>query len=400
MEKQELVDFIKDHLYDDPVSLRLSKHKFKGSIDLEFAITQIRARRKFNKKLSRLIDNSAFLFPDLLSGEQASHQAVAIFHASLLQDAKNIIDLTSGLGIDTFAFASIDGTTIKALDIIAEKTKVLKENALSLGLQNIEAINQEAFSYINNNNNSFDLIFVDPARRDASKNRVYNLLDCSPDVISFQDILLSRASRVLIKASPLLDITRTLKDFKNIASIRTVGVKGECKEVLIELSNNTGSSILLEAVNLDNEGNILSKFSITPEEVSSQPRYIKNRTEIFEDSKQELYLLEPSAMVMKLAPWSKISEEFNALKFDKSSHLFVSGTKPSNFPGRVTRIIRQIKKSDWKSFAGFPASVVSKNHPLSSEEIRKSLKLKEGDNNFIYASRIDSKNIILLSEVC
>ena len=103
-------------------------------------------------------------------------------------------------------------------------------------------------------------------------------------------------------------------------------------------------------------------------------------------------------MIMKIAPWETICEKFSAKKIGKSSHLFISSSLPDNFPGRVTEIEKILKKQDRKSLSGFPASIISRNYPLSADEIRKSLKIKEGDNNFIYATRIEDKPIMILTK--
>lgn len=427
--------FIHQNSDRDVNSLRLSMKKGHYDFDTELALTQIECRQKYRTKLHDFLENPDFLFPDTVSGEQASHQAVARYHASLAEGYSRILDMTAGLGIDAFSFAKT-GAEVTAIELNPAKAEILKKNVTTLNLPNLTAINADSISYLKDDferripsmegkpltTQSQDLermtsgyksmIFIDPARRDATNKRVYNLRDCSPDVLENQELLLKFAEKVLIKASPLLDITQTIKDFPAISAIRTVGVKGECKEVLIELSKvkpesgkpvmteeeqetskeKSGSGILLEAINLDTDGRILSKFQTR---TSSSQTF--NTLQSL-PSNEPSYLLEPSAMVMKLAPWEEIGNRYNAEKLGKSSHLFITDTLPQEFPGRVTKILKVIKKQDRKSLAGLPASVISRNHPLKAEEIRKTFKLKEGDQYFIYATRIGDLPIIFLSE--
>lgn len=392
--------FINDNLKKDPLSLRLKCNRENFDFDLELAITQIACRNKFRGKLEEFISNPLFLFPDILSGEQSSHQAVAKYHASLIGQSKTVLDMTGGLGIDALTFAR-NQCEVTVVELNKEKADILNKNSHILGLENFKVINADSCEVLAQTSIIYDCIFVDPARRNSNNQRVYNLHDCSPDILKLQDMMLSKSKRIFIKASPLLDISQTIVDFPRIKAIRAIGVKGECKEILIELNPELlpGESrmILTEAINLDNNGNIIS--------VLSTERYLKpgnENTNLFylseDDLKPGVFILEPSAMVMKLNPWAKICKDYNAKKFGVSSHLFISNDLPINFPGRVTKFDRFLTKKDRKSLIGFPASVVSKNHPLSSETIRNNFKLREGDDNFIYATRIENKPVFLLTQ--
>lgn len=391
-------EFIELNAGTDINKLILSQKNKVHSFDLKDAILQIECRKKYQGKLSKFITGTHFLFPDSISGEQSSHQAIAFYHSSLASSCKNILDMTCGLGIDSLSFAHA-GINVTAIDIDPHKVSTLNKNAATLGSTLLKAFSAESIEFLRNSNENYDLIFVDPSRRDDSNKRLYNLKDCSPDIIENQNLLLQHSSKVLIKASPLLDISKTLKDFHNISAIRLVGVKGECKEILVELSSdNSLNTILFEAIDLDNEGSFISSFSkkIPIKETVEKEQYVNFALE--EDLKPGNFLLEPSAMMMKLAFWEDICIIYNAKKIGKSSHLFVTDKLPKDFPGRVTKIDKCLTKKDRKSLCGFPASVVSRNYPLSSDEIRKSLKLKEGDENFLYATRLGKYPILLLTK--
>lgn len=389
----EFIDFYKK---ENPNKLRLAINKDKFSFDPEFAIIQIACRQKYKHKLRNFLSDPFFTFPDEISGEQASHQAVAKFHSSLIGKQQTILDLTAGLGIDALTFA-LNGNDVWAIEINETKASTLLNNTKLFNLSNLEVIHDNAVNFLETTNLHFDIIFIDPSRRSTDKKRLYNLHDCNPDVIGLQNSLLSHASKVLIKASPLLDISQTIKDFPNISKIRAIGVKGECKEILIELNstvnkNINDETIICEAINLDENGNIISSFLCQNDQFGN---VLYASSDFLKDG---AYILEPSAMIMKLAPWGEICKRYEAFKFGKNSNIFISFNVPTNFPGRVTQFQKLIKKQDRKSLKDFPASVVSKNYPLSSEEIRKELKLKEGDQNFIYATKLDDKPLMFLSK--
>lgn len=394
---KEFFDFIADNKNIDPNTLRLSLSKKNFGFDLDFALTQIECRKKHNIKLKDLLINPYFLFPDNLSGEQASHQAIAKFHSSLVTGGAKILDMTAGLGIDACYFAK-NANKVDAVELNPKKSEILNYNANLLGLRNLKVINGDSVNFLKETQDIYDLIFVDPARRDPNNKRLYNLHDCNPDIIANQELLLSKASEVLIKSSPMLDISQTIRDFRNISTIMAIGVKGECKEILIKLNSKldiNNPSIIAEAIDLDNDGFSISRFSInySPQiKESHEIRYLSTLQSI-----EGKYLLEPNAMVMKLSPWTEICNVFQSYKLAGSSHLFVSSEKPSGFPGRVTKIEQVLTNKDRKSISGLPASVISRNHPQSSDELRRILKLKEGDTNFIYATRVGNNPIMLLT---
>ena len=402
-------NFIESNRNSDIFSLKLKRDKFPEDFPLDFCLLQIDARKKYSHKLKSFISNPKFLFPDSISGEQTSHQAVSKFHASLINQNNIVLDMTGGLGIDSMSIAS-SAQKVISIEIDENKANILKHNAEILGYKNLEIINDDSTRFIKNSNHNYDIIFVDPSRRGSNNQRLYNLKDCIPDIVSLQDILFQKTNKIIIKASPLIDITQILRDFRGVNKISVIGVNGECKEILIEAQKeyyrNSSSTynIICDAVNLDIDGNIIFHNSFD---------YLFNGIKLYEitdsenniieylglkDSLEDKYILEPSAMIMKIAPWNFICNHYKAKKFGPSTHLFLSEKFPENFPGRVTQIKKLLKKQDRKALKNFPATVICKNYPLTSESLRTSLKLIEGTENFIYAGKIEDKPIIILSK--
>ena len=389
----EFYNFIDENCNNDTVALRLKYHGRESSFNIDFAILQIECRKKTKTKLKDFINNPEFLFPDTLAAEQSSHQAIARYHAALSGKVTSLLDMTAGLGIDTLTLTSA-ARKIVAIDLDCHRIEILKHNAKSKAMCDLDAICGDSIEYLKNTDNTFDIIFVDPSRRDARSNRLYNLRDCCPDIIENRNLIYSHAKRVLVKASPMLDIHQTLIDLPDIISIKAVGVKGECKEILIDILPRRceNSPVEMEAINLDSDGTITSSFRISTSDPEMPLIYAKES-----DILRGAYLLEPSAMVMKLSPWNAICHRFNAKKLGKSSHLFICRENPEGFPGRVTKIEKILKKKDLHDLEGMEATVVSRNHPLSAAVLRKELCLKEGEMNFIYATRSGDKPIFILS---
>lgn len=402
---EESAAFISKHSNEDPRSLLLKFHGRDLGFDIDFAILQIECRRKTARKLAPFLKHKEFLFPTAISAEQASHSAIANFHASLIPSGASLLDMTAGLGIDMLTMA-LKSSEVWAIELDPFKCEVLRHNSDITGNGNIRLINADSIEWLNNSGLIFDTIFIDPARRDSSNSRLYGLTDCLPNVVANQDLLRQRSSRLIIKCSPLLDISRTLIDLKNVRSIRAISVDGECKEVLVEISGNGNGSkldegllsndeILKEAIDLSEDGSIRSRFSVlTDNTLKSGNADIIYATE--EDIKSGNYLYEPNASMMKIAPWAELQQRYpDLMKLAPSSHLFISEERYEDFPGRILQVDEIITGKDKKRLKGKSLNVVTRNYPIPANDLRKSLGLKEGKDDFLIATRIKKPIMIL-----
>lgn len=403
----ELFDFIRDNSNANPQKLLLANHNKNYPFDLNFAVLQIEGRQKYARKFKSYLDNEKFLFPSRLSAEQATHEGVARFHKTLIGKAKKILDMTGGLGIDSLTLASHNFEEsnpirqITVCDIDPLKIEILKHNTDAFGLKNITANVCDSVEFLKKTNESFDLIYIDPARRNENDKKIFKLKDCSPDILPILYLLKKKADTIIVKCSPLLDITQTLREIPDIRSVRAVSVKGECKEVLIEIAGNQSNSnnefSLKEAISLDEEGNVLSYFKIEP--INPNDKNEIKFTETIE-LKEGTYIYEPNASVMKFAPWQQLHSAFsNITKFAPNTHLFHSSDLHEDFPGRILKVEKLITNKDRRSLKGTPANIVCRNFPVSPEELRKRLGVREGKNQFIYAATIGTKPIIILSKL-
>ena len=407
---KEFFKFIEDNLMADPSRLRLKYTGRQLEFNLEEAILQIESRKKYREKLKNFISVPGIIFPDSLAGEQSSHEGVAKYHAELVKGALTLLDMSAGLGIDTIAFAKVCHKVI-AIEINQHKARVLENNLKKLSLNNVLVKEGNSISFLENTKEVFDVIFVDPARRDSNLKRVYGLNDCEPHIPANMILLSKKCRRLMIKASPLLDISQTLRDFPCLSAIRVVGVKGECKEVLIEINfgnnlnvekdihenSNVTQDIILEAIDLDIRGIPVYRFTVSADDgnkIDSSVQFAE-----ITDIKNGVFIYEPSAMIMKLMPWNELSAVFKGIKkLDKSSHIFIGENLYNDFPGRITQIDKILTKNDRKTLKGFPANIVSRNYPESADQLRKLFQLKEGKDNFIYATRVASKPVMILSK--
>lgn len=382
-------DFIESHLKDDVRQLALQK--FPDDVDKMLVLNQIEARQLLSKKVPSWASNPDLLFPRHLSIEQCSSELTAKYKASIIEGGDVFVDLTGGLGIDSY-FLSEQFKTSYYVENQKELCDLAEHNFTVLG-RKITVINEDSESFLSKNQN-FDLIFIDPARRDVYNRKMVSLHDCSPDVIDLQNILLKNAKNVLIKASPMLDISLITNELQNISEIHIVSVKNECKEILIKIEPGFDDELKYFCVNF--VGNDLK---------SAQSFEFSEHSEISANSdyapKIKRYLYEPNASLMKSGAFKLISQRFAIDKLHVNSHLYTSDNLISDFPGRVFEVVgfapfnKKIKKELLSDMT--EASVATRNFPLSANELRKNLNLKESDKNYVFGTTlIGEKKVVIL----
>lgn len=391
---QTLIDFIRVHASDDVVTLRLKfsgKQSRKLDFDLDFALLQIEARQKSKKKIPGFLKYPEFLFPTLLSAEQASNEAVARFHSSLFEPASSILDLTAGLGIDDMTFAQA-GINVTACEIDAIKCDALRHNSEVLGVsQRLSVIESDSIGYIRNNDICADVVFADPARRNDSGVRLHALSDCQPDILgAFPDIM-AVAPRLIVKCSPLLDLTLIRNSVTKLSHIYVVCFRGECKEVLIDVQNDS-SFTGVTVVDLDWDSEISRFHTGFVDNDSLNKSMLSDRNK----ASDYHYLYEPNAGVMKTGAWSSLVSMFPDLsKADTNTHIFLSDTLYKAFPGKVMQICSEPDKKALKALKGEKINVVARNHPLSAPQVMKKFSLTPGSDGYLYAFRYRNTPVFL-----
>lgn len=394
---REFINFVQEHALDDINALRLKysgKLKTAFGFDLDFALIQIEARRKNQKKIPCFLNHDDFIFPSLLAAEQASNQAVAGFHASLISSCQSVLDLTAGLGIDDITFAS-NGINVTACEIEDNKCEVLRHNASVMGVEDyLNVVNADAVKFLLCHSTSYDAVFADPARRDSAGAKVHALADCQPDILNALPDIMKIANRLIVKCSPLLDLTLIRRTVSNLAQIYVVCFRGECKEVLIDIVNGaqfSGVSVL----DLDFDS-VQSSFhtGFSSDSNNAALNYAGNPSPI-----DYQYLYEPNSGVMKTGDWYALQKAYpDLMKADSNTHIFLSDTLYTDFPGRVFKVSSLPDKKGIKALKNEKLNVVSRNHPLSAPQLYSKYGIVPGSDSFLYAFRYKGKPIMLICE--
>lgn len=382
---EELISFINEHLNADLQRLALQKNPFP-SYDWKWILNQIQAKKKAQKKLPTWFGNDHIVFPSTLSVEQTSSEFLAQYKASLIS-GNSLIDLTGGFGVDDFYLARSFKKVIHC-EFQKELSDIVSHNLKVLHIDNIETVNGDSIAYLEQTTYTFDWIYIDPARRDESKSKVFLLKDCTPDVVSLQPVLFEKSKNILLKAAPLLDVSAILHEINNVKKIYAVGLNNEVKELLIILEKDFNGVPKVVACNIFQNGEIHSdEFSLEDDEsaVYSAPL---------------VYLYEPYSSYLKLGQYNSISNRFQVRKLHKHSHLYTS-EKLVDFPGRRFKIEQIIPyhKKDIKFLEQTKCNVTTRNFPLKVEDLRKKHKLKDGGDTYLFfTTDMNNEKIVIIAK--
>ena len=414
-------DFIEKHLKDDVRQLALQK--FPDDVDKMLVLNQIEARQLLSKKVPSWASNPDLLFPRHLSIEQCSSELTAKYKASIIKGGDTFVDLTGGLGIDSY-FLSEKFKTSYYVENQKELCELAEHNFGVLG-RKINVINSDAETFLNDltsrRDNACVVLYLDPARRDIYNRKMVSLHDCSPDVIELQRNIFQNPvetrfiasqciTSMLIKASPMLDISLITSELQNISEIHIVSVKNECKEILIKIEPELEGEIKYFCVDLNPVGIKQLQPVGTRHALSPQDEMVFQFVESEEksaipsfSSTVKKYLYEPNASLMTSGAFKLISQRFGIEKLHVNSHLYTSDNLVADFPGRIFDVIgfapfnKKIKKELLKDIT--EASVAVRNFPLSANDLRKSLNLKESDKNFVFGTTlIGEKKVVILAK--
>lgn len=386
---QETLQFINEHVQDDVRLLALQAKKFP-EVDINTAIVQIAGRQAAADKIPAWHATEGIVYPRHLSLEQCSSELTARYKASLAK-GETLTDLTGGFGIDC-AFLSAGFRQATYVECQEELCEIASHNFPLLGLNHITVCHQDAVEHLHDMP-PVDCIFIDPARRNEHGGKTVAIADCEPDVSALEEELLSKATRVMIKLSPMLDLTLALKDMKHVAEAHIVSVNNECKELLLivtHAANTQRPAVPIVCINLTSRET--QRFVFTREEEQAAECAYTDRI--------GKYLYEPNASILKAGAFRSIASRYGLQKLHPNSHLYTSDLPVEGFPGRSFEVESTFplnKKEIKEALAGIrKANLTVRNFPASVAELRKRINLAEGGDDYLFATTLnDGKKVVI-----
>jgi len=366
------------HLSIDRILYLASKNNLNGI----FIANQIKGKKKTKEKLPEWQQYS-LIYPTSISLEQCSSQQTAIYK-SKLANGKSLIDLTGGFGVDTY-YMSKSFQKTSYCEINKQLFEIVSHNFKTLNSE-IETHHKSGIAFIEKVESNFDWIYLDPSRRNDNKQRVYQIEDYTPNIIEFSDLLLKKSQNLLLKTSPFLEPKDVISKLKYIKEIHIVSIKNDCKEVLYLIKKGYTGSIKIHAIDLHTKND----FSFYYEDESKKCTL----------SQPLQYLYEPNSAILKAGAYQSIGTQFGIYKLNPNSHLYTSNESIENFPGRRFKILATTNfnfKEVNKYIDNNKANISKRNFPYSTHEIQKKLKLKDGGENYLFATTlINNKKVIII----
>jgi len=381
--KTDVQEFIYQNLTSDISSLILKGSPFED-VSVQELANQISCKRKAKEKLPNWFHSENILYPKKVSIEQTSSEITAQ-HKSQIVKGNSIIDITGGFGIDAYYFSKHFKKVVHC-ELDENLSEIVNHNYKILKTENITTIKGNGINYLENNPEKFDVIYIDPSRRNETKGKVFLLSDCLPNVPENIDFLFSKTNTILIKNSPILDISATINELKFVKEIQIIAVKNEVKELLFLLEKDYSESIQIKTYNFHKDKTHFFEFSKGTEAISSY------------DLPQS-FLYEPNVAILKSGGFHNVSSFFNLKKIHQHSHLYTSN-KLIKFPGRSFKIIDVLpydKKKLNKILSEKKANITVRNFPKSVAQIRKETKIKDGGDFYLFFTKFsNNKNGIII----
>ena len=411
----DFAEFILAHEADDLARLVLSRHRYAAEVeDFDLAITTLEVRRKLRLKVPEWYAVPSLRYPFRLSGEQCSSAETASYKAAVASVAGGrIADLTGGLGVDSWAFSKVAAAVLYN-EMKPELAAAAEHNFRELGVENVTVRNCRLEpGNVGEVLDGFepDIIFLDPARRSEDGRKVFRLEDCQPDVLQLLPELFSAAPLILLKLSPMADITLVCRQLGSVREVHVVASDGECKELLLLLERGYEGNFttviyengsIIQAVA---EGGVLKPMAtlglVRGRGPQAEPvggvakRRFENTTLC-----DGVSLFEPGKALLKAGAFD-LPCRFGLTKIGRHTHLYTGQVPDELRPfGKCFEILEVLplnNKTIKELGKRYPqASVTARNIPITSDQLRKKLGVKDGGSVHIFGLHSDEENSNLL----
>jgi hypothetical protein len=344
------------------------------------------ARQKVRYKLPHWFANPDIIYPAPLSVEQASSMITAGYKAKIFFDSNytTLVDLTGGMGIDTIAFADLYNR-VTYVEKNEHLVSIARHNFEVTGYNNIKVRNEDALSFLLNNPIGADThCYIDPARRDSAKNRVFRIEDCEPNLLNVRQLL----GDFMVKYSPMLDIKHAIDQLQPISEVHIVAVENEVKELLLTKVRDKEETKIICVNFLPDSTRQTFSFNYSQEHQLSIAYSLPKQ-----------YVYEPNAAILKAGGFKSVAYIYNLEKLAPNSHLYTSDTFLRDFPGRsfiCEAVCKFDKKEILSRLPGNQANISTRNFPMKPEEIKKKLDIKDGGDVYLFATENHHQQKIVL----
>lgn len=392
-------EFICLHLRDDVRALAL--RRASDGVDVKWCLQQIEGWQKAVDKLPAWAKTEGLWYPPSLSMEQCSSELAASYKRTIAErllpetSRTAFADLTGGYGID-FSYLAPLFSKSDYIERSSELCRIAEHNFSALGLRGTDVVCSDSIGFLHAGPKAYDLVYLDPARRDSAGRKTVAMEDCTPDVCTLQGVLLAAGKYVITKLSPMLDISAAMAKLRSVCEVHVVCVKGECKELLFVQKSGYEGMPMYHVANLTGtEKHII--YSCTHEEkLAARLVCPENRG----DDAVGGFLYEPHAGILKSGLQDTLCQRYGVAKLHPMSNLFTSTVLVDGFPGRVFVVTGYcgFAKKELRAMLGdvVCANITVRNFPATVAELRKKLHLREGGDTYLFATTLEDGSHVLV----
>jgi 16S rRNA G966 N2-methylase RsmD len=386
---KEIQDFINSNIKEPATNILLRKNSFQDVSPIEIA-EQLEAKQRSGKKLPTWYNHPNIYYPNKLNIEQTSSELTASYKSKLILGT-SLLDLTGGFGVDCYYFSQ-SFKKVQYCEENIELSKIVEHNFRQLQTDNVRFHGGDGLSFLRSSKVQFDWIYIDPSRRSDENQKVFFLSDSIPDVTNELDLLFVHSTNILIKTSPMLDISKAISELEAVKEIHIVSIKNEVKELLFILKKGFDGDICVKTINIQRPSDQVYSFKLPQEQ-----KAVSTLGEI------NNFLYEPNSSILKSGAFKLISDRLKTDKIHRHSHLYTSETLKS-FPGRRFKVVKVLpynKRVLKKEIQRKKCNISARNFPEKISQLKKRFQIKDGGDEYIFftTDMHDEKIVIITQKV-
>lgn len=385
----EVQQFLQENAKVAPAQVALKKSPFNDVSSSELA-EQIDSSQRLKTKLPSWLAAKNTYYPPRQNAEQCSSEATALYKANLIS-GKSAIDLTGGFGVDAWAL-SLRFDSVDYCEMNEALFPIVTHNFKTLERKNVNCHLGDGINFLLNPERVYDLIYLDPARRDEYNRKMVSFADCLPNVVEHQNTFFQHSKHIMVKASPMMDISLALEELQGVKEVHVVALKNECKELLFILEKGYEEEATIIAININGDKQQSFSFKREDEKLAALSLSLPSQ-----------YLYEPNTAILKSGAFNVLTECFALKKLHISTHLYTSETLIGNFPGKIYKIIYNLEYNRKTLSSKLPnkkANIKSYNFANTPQQMQKKLGVKDGGDIFLFGVKtMDEKYRVLVGEL-
>ncbi|WP_228851471.1 class I SAM-dependent methyltransferase [Aegicerativicinus sediminis] len=382
----EIQEFIHQHLNDHIRELIFQKSPFED-VSMQEIVEQIDGKNRIREKLPTWYNTEGIYYPPKLNIEQSSSELTADYKSKLVE-GKTLLDLTSGFGVDDFYFSN-RFTHVFGCEINEGLSQIVNHNFSVLNRPNIQILNISAEAMLESEDyGKFDVVYIDPGRRDGERGKIVRLEDCYPNVIGLLPDIWRKTSLLVIKTSPLLDVTEVIRSIEGVKEVHCISIDNDMKELIFVTEKGFIKEPKIIAKDLIRSPHLKLEFAPT-EEINAVTKV----------GAVDKFLYEPYSSLMKSGGFKTISHRWGLNKLNQNTHLYTS-SEHIEFPGRKFEILEVLPyhKKALRSKLPDKANIATRNFPISVKELRKSFKISDGGTTYLFfTTNCNDQKVVLVT---